>query len=309
MHFRARQQLSDGVKGVTSRLDFRRRSLGVLAPRVVVIGQLLTSGNYAHDGLRELPSDEVAELVTALGKYLLARNAGVSAILLKDLWPEDHPVAASLQARQYLPLPSEPVFRLDLRPFTSYPDYLAALTSKYRVRYRRARAKAEGLTVRPLPLAEVDRRLDRLYALYQLTRVTADVNLTELTPSYLRWLGEIGCVKGYFDAERLIGFTSLLPNGPVWQAHFLGMEAAYKTSHHLYHNMLYDLLADSLTGGADELDLGRTAPEIKSSLGACPFFYGNLVFARSPVLRWILPAFVPAFFRQPEWQPRHPFRG
>jgi hypothetical protein len=309
MRFRASRHIGEGVKGATSRFDFRRKSLGLFTPRVYVIGQLLTSGNYASDGLATLDDREASRLIRALGGYLLHAEPSVSAILIKDLWPEAHPAVARLLGRGYVALPSEPVMRLDLTPFDSPDEYLSALSSKYRVRYRRARNKGRGIVSHLVEEEEVDSIRGRMYGLYRLTRGAADVNLTDLTPAYLHWLSGKGRITGYFEGQRLIGFTSLLPNGPVWQAHFLGMEPAYKRSHHLYHNMLCDMLETSLEAGASVLDMGRTAAEIKSSLGARPIAYANLVYPRSKFLRRLLPSAVPAFFREPEWQPRHPFRS
>ena len=307
--FRPAAQVSAGAGGGRSGLDLRRRLLAPLSFRVLALGQLLTSGDYGQDGLRDLDAASAAALVRAVGATL-ARRRGYLAVLVKDLAPPGSGLAQALEEAGYFPLPVEPVMELALRPhWRSVDDYLADLSSKYRVRYRRARSHLGGLTRREFTAAEVRRRAGELYALYRRTSGRADFNLTELTPQYFRQLAGRATVRAYFDGERLVGFTSEIANGGVLHAHYLGMEDRYQRSHHLYHNMLCDLLESAIAGGFSRLDYGRTATEIKSSLGAEPVHYATQLRARLPLLNWLVPRFVPAIFRQPEWTPRRPFRN
>ena len=307
-YFDAEAQFSDTASGKTSSWDFRRRLLRPLRSKVLVLGQLLTSADYGQDGLDRLSPQEAAQLLPAVAETLMHQGGGHRAVLLKDLYPTNSPYTAALERKHFTLLPTDPCMLLSLR----WPDldaYLADLSSKYRVRYRRARTKLEGIERRRLSAREVNDRLDRIYALYRITSRGAAVNLTELTPDYFHWLGRRATVHGYFAAaDKLIGFTTALSNGPVYQAHYLGLEESYKRSHHLYHNMLFDLLGDALTGGFTTLDYGRTALEIKSSVGAVPRYYATLLRLRSPLLNPLVPSFVPAVFTPPAWQQRHPFR-
>ncbi|WP_420461183.1 hypothetical protein [Neolewinella sp.] len=308
LYFDAAAQFSDTAKGETSSWDFRRRLLRSLRSKVLVLGQLLTSGDYGQDGLNLLNPKEAAQLLPAVADTLLRRGRGYRAVLLKDLYPTDSPHTAALLRKPFTLLPTDPCMLLPLR----WPDleaYVADLSSKYRVRYRRARTKLAGIQRRSLPAREVTERLDRIYALYRITSQGAAVNLTALTPDYFRWLGQHATVHGYFDpAGELIGFTTALANGPAYQAHYLGLEESYKRSHHLYHNMLFDLLGDALAGDFTTLDYGRTALEIKSSVGAVPHSYATLLRLCSPLLNPLVPFFLPAVFTAPQWQQRHPFR-
>ena len=307
-YFDAGAQFSDSAKGPTSSWDFRRRLLRPFRSKLLALGQLLTSGDYAQDGLNQLSPAEAAYLLPAVADTLMQRGSGYRAILLKDLYPTEAPHTAALRRKHFTLLPTDPCMLLPLR----WPDmtaYLGDLSSKYRVRYRRARSKLEGIERRSLSAREVDEFLDRMYALYRITSRGAAVNLTELQPDYFQWLGQHAVVHGYFAAgDRLIGFTTALANGPVYQAHYLGLEEPYKRSHHLYHNMLFDLLGDALAGEFTTLDYGRTALEIKSSVGAVPQSYATLLRLRSPWLNRLVPSFVPAVFTAPDWQQRHPFR-
>ena len=82
----------------------------------------------------------------------------------------------------------------------------------------------------------------------------------------------------------------------------------YNQSHHLYHNMLFDLLEQAIVGGFRTLDYGRTALEIKSSVGAKASDYASLVKARYGWLNRLIPLFTPAVYTAPKWVARNPFK-
>jgi len=335
--FSAAGQVSDAAGGKTSKWDFRRRLLAPFSFKMLCLGQFLTSGNYASDGLSQLSSKEVAKLLPAVAEALMRCRPGYAAYLIKDIHPADHPTTVALQRSRHYLLPADPVMSLALNPeWNSTEDYLAALTSKYRVRYRRARSKMGGITRRRLGPKEVGERQDRIYELYRDVSSGADFNAASLTPNYFPWLakarqpkarfenvfagyGILGekeemndltpVFQGYFnEAGKLIGYTTVIPNGGTLHAHFLGLENSYKYSHHLYHNMLFDLLEDAIAGDFLTLDYGRTALEIKSSVGANATDFAVLAKARYGWLNRLVPLFTPAVYTAPTWVARNPFK-
>ena len=317
-YFNAAGQVRDEAKGETSGFDLRRRLLAPFSFRVAAVGQFVTSGPFATLGLEELADAEATELLPAVGDFLMGREHACVAYLLKDLYAADHPVTRGLEKRRHYSLPDDPIMQLTISPeWRTMEDYLEALTSKYRVRYRRARGKLAGLTRRRLTSAEVRERAPELFDLYRGLSATAGFNVVKLKPGYFSWLAGLTdatgrpsvVFHGYFTAPgELVGFTTAIANGPVRHAHFLGLRSAYKRSHHLYHNMLFDLLADALAAGASTLDYGRTALEIKSSVGARPVDSTVLLHSRYATLNFLIPYFTPAVYTAEAWSARNPFR-
>ncbi len=334
-YFNAGGQVSEAAKGETSSYDFRRRLLAPFSFKVLSIGQFLVSGNYATEGLDRLSPEETAQVLPALANALMLRGNAYAGVLIKDLHPTDHPATRTLQKEGFYLLPADPIMEVAIpREWSTMADYLDSIKSKYRVRCRRARAKMEGISRRALSPEEVTAYRDRLFALYRTTMSGADFNAASLSPNYFPWLAgyaeqkvlnnlslpQAGGVAlanvlapttqlhGYFNQEgQLIGFTSLISNGNTMHAHFLGMEEAYKRSHHLYHNMLLDLLEEAILGGFEKLDYARTAPEIKSSVGATAVDYACLIRVRSGLINPLVPIFAPAVYKATEWVPRNPF--
>ncbi len=338
-HFRAADQVSDGAKGITSSFDLRRILLRPFSFKVLCLGQFLTSGPFAQDGLERLSPTVAADLLPAVAETLMCKQAGYAAVLIKDLYPNNSPEARAIQGSGFHLLPVDPAMHLSIPShWKTADDYLADLTSKYRVRARRARTKMEGITRRHLLPEEIDQYQDRCFALYQQISQGADFNAASLSKAYFQWLARAGQAAphfasliatgsegpsslplgaqkgiprftGYFnEAGKMIGFTTAIPNGTTYQAHFLGLEDAYNQRHHLYHNMLFDLLEDAIAGGYQLLDYGRTALEIKSSVGAKPIDYAVLVKARYNWLNRLIPIFTPAVYTAPSWTARNPFR-
>jgi len=330
-------QVRTEAGGETSRWNLRRRFLAPFSFRVLCLGQFLTSGDFASEGLHGLAAGTAEKLLPAVAEALMRCHPGCAAYLIKDLYPTEHSVTRALRDNHHYLLPTDPVMYLKIRKeWLGTEDYLAALTSKYRVRYRRARGKLGKISRQRLGPEEVAVRRDRIYQLYRSISAGADFNATTLTPTYFPWLAKFSRPAvspnkifdtsgksadeqmtnpaaprfyGYFDEDdALIGFATSIPNGTVLHAHFLGFDESYNRSHHLYHNMLFDLLEDAVAGGFHLLDYGRTALEIKSSVGARATDYAVLVKARYGWLNYLISVFTPAVYSAPEWTVRNPIK-
>ena len=77
-------------------------------------------------------------------------------------------------------------------------------------------------------------------------------------------------VQGYFLDGELVGFLSAFVLGDTLDAHVVGIDYAHNRAHGIYPRMLVDFLQLGLARGVSRIDYGRTAEEIKSTLGARP---------------------------------------
>ena len=280
---------------------------GQFRPRVLVIGQLLVSGPWGTDGLSGIAPSVAADVLEAVVQ-LQSAETNYHGVVIKDVASAGSPMTATLKSRGFLQLSPDPVMTMDLRPHPDFDHYLAALSSKYRVRYRRARKMMGALRRQELKAAEADRWLPLIYDLHRETRQGADFKFGTLTPEYFVWLGRHAQFYGYFDGAELVGFTTGVAAGETFFAHYLGLRDRYKYTHHLYHNMLYDLLEDALERGFSVLDYGRTALEIKSSLGAQPQEFPLLFRSRSSLVDRLLRGGLGHLYRPTHWTERNPFK-
>ncbi|MEM7571566.1 MAG: GNAT family N-acetyltransferase [Bacteroidota bacterium] len=292
--------------------SWRRWLVRPLRFRVLTLGQLLTSGPYGWTGPHHQQVEEWQELVLEAGE-LLTKYYGCSGTLLKDLVTADHPAAHYWADQGYYALPVDPVMVLPLRTaWSSLEDYLLDLNSKYRVRYRRARKQLGAISKRRMKPAEVQKRSQELYQLFEAVRSGAAFDPVDPAADYFvalqRQWGTACEIIGYFDGDRLLGFTTALQDGEVQHAHYLGFEPTVNEAHHLYHNMLFDLIEGAIRRRASELNFARTALEIKSSVGAEARQYAVLLKGRSRFSNWLVRRFTPRLFKASKWLARHPFR-
>lgn len=194
----------------------------------------------------------------------------------------------------------------------SFDDYLESLTSKYRVRARRARKKAARLERRLLSGQDLERYSQKMVQQYRQVADAADFNLFDLADNYFRQLQEdlpqAFCAFGYFQGEELLGFITTLDNETELEAHFLGFEGSVNSSCQLYLNMLYDIIADGIDQGKEKIVFARTALEIKSSVGAYPKEYHLFFRHQSSWFNLLTPFFIRFLEPSSDWTPRNPFK-
>jgi len=77
-------------------------------------------------------------------------------------------------------------------------------------------------------------------------------------------------VKGYFLEGKLVGFLSAMQNDRHLDAHFIGIDYSNNNEFAIYPRILNDYVRLGIETKSDQINLGRTASEIKSTLGAEP---------------------------------------
>lgn len=191
-------------------------------------------------------------------------------------------------------------------------DYVHALTKKYRDQYKRARKKIEGIEKRKLNLAEIIQHEDAIHQLYLHVAKSAPFNTFYLPKNHFRvfkeQLGDNFLFYGYFANEKLIGFNTLVKNGNTLDTYFLGYDDGIQKEKMLYLNMLYDMIGYALKKQFSTIVFGRTALEIKSSVGAQPQPMFGLIRHRTGFINSQLHRIFPYLEPEIEWKERHPFK-
>jgi hypothetical protein len=195
--------------------------------------------------------------------------------------------------------------------WSDFEDYLKALQSKYRVRYRRAKKKLAGVDIQELSSQQIAEETDSLYALYLQIAGNAGFNMVHLQASYLKNVkagaGEYFRVFAFKKEEKIIGFFSYFICGDTMDVHYIGLDKAENINHQLYLNMLFQIIDDALVLGCRHINFGRTAPEIKSSVGAETIPMDCYIRHQSGWVQKTVPLLMS--FLQPrfKWEERHPF--
>ncbi|MFM7586588.1 MAG: hypothetical protein ACKO6M_06170, partial [Bacteroidota bacterium] len=104
-----------------------------------------------------------------------------------------------------------------------------------------------------------------------------------------------------------VGFVTGLKIGDTLHALHLGYDAEKTEGMHLYERCLLDMVEMGIQMGVKTVQMGRTATEIKSTLGAEPLQNSLVFFVRNPLLRALLKAYARSVYQPPPFTLRHPF--
>lgn len=243
--------------------------------RVLFCGNVFLSGEYGtflKDGEEKIKTFKaIAKAVKQLAKATKQLNA----IFVKDFEADSLYITNHLADYDYTPMQVEPNMLITLKPeWQSFNDYKNALKSKYRVKANRADAKSEALEARFFSEEDIKIHKNELQALYQNTINNANFNAQVLnleTYSHLKkTFKDKFIVKGYFLNEKLVGFLSAMQNETHLDAHFIGIDYAENKEFGIYTRILNDYVRLGIETKSSQINLGRTASEIKTTLGATP---------------------------------------
>ena len=242
--------------------------------KVLFCGNVFLSGEYGTFLKEGEPKVETFRAIAKAVKKLY-RCKRLSTIFIKDFEDESLYITDHLKAFDYASMNVEPnmIIYLD-STWKSFEDYTSALKSKYRVKANRADTKSEVLESKLLSEDDIKTYLDELQALYQNTIDNADFNAQILnlnTYTHLKntYKGNF-IVKGYFLDGKLVGFLSAMQNGDHLDAHFIGIDYSNNKEYAIYPRILNDYVRLGIETKSSQINLGRTASEIKSTLGAQP---------------------------------------
>ncbi len=243
--------------------------------RVLFCGNVFLSGEYGtflKDGEDKI---ETFKAIAGAVKQLSKASKKLKAIFIKDFENESLYITDHLTSYDYAAMHVEPNMIITLKPeWHSFDDYKNAFKSKYRVKANRSDAKSEKLKAQFFTVEDIKTYENQLLELYQNTIDNANFNAQILnldTYIYLKKaFKEKFIVKGYFLEDQLVGFLSAMQNDRHLDAHFIGIDYSNNKEFAIYPRILNDYVRLGIETKSDQINLGRTASEIKSTLGAEP---------------------------------------
>jgi hypothetical protein len=156
----------------------------------------------------------------------------------------------------------------------NFEDYLAVLKTKFRVKAKKAMKLSNDLVTKEISVLNFDEHLIKMTELYKKVASKADFNLGEFKlqtyKSFKTKLGDSYILKSYWIGEKMVGFMSGMINRNHLDAHFVGIDYELNKQYAIYQRMLYDYIKIAINNKIEILNFGRTASEIKSSVGAVP---------------------------------------
>ncbi len=282
----------------------------------LVHGNMLQTGNYGKAIREDNPELNELYVLDYCAKWVIKklRTEGikVAGTLIKDVGAFSDFDIEMTKKLGYAPFVVQPDMVMEI-PYhwNNVKDYLKDLTSKYRIRAGRAAKKLYGIDKRKLEREDLIIYKDRMHELYKNIAQGASFNLFFLHKDYFLnlsdSLGETFELFGYFLHGKMVGFQTIIYDGHSLYAHFLGYDQKVNLSHHLYHNILLDIIQLAIKNKSATIYFSRTAMEIKSSVGAKPRQYFLYLKSLNPVYNIFTSMALKFLVPVVKWKERHPF--
>ncbi|MBW2264221.1 MAG: GNAT family N-acetyltransferase [Deltaproteobacteria bacterium] len=301
-------------ESAAARLAARVAGLGgQLSFDLLVCGSTFSCGEH---GFAFVPDAHPREALTSLYEAIrrIRRECRhVAGMLFKEFDLTSGPLPGMLDDRGFSEIPMGAKMVLDLDPsWDSFEGYLVCLKSKFRIKAKRARTKSRNLRVADLGLDDLVRHRTRLESLRDAVIEKATYRLGGVNVGSLielrRALSDEFVIRGYWLGDDLVGFMTGFVDGGTLDAHTVGFDYRLNRDHSIYPRMLVDYLEIAIDRGLARVNYGRTAEEIKSTLGAAPVPTRCYVRHRSHVVNPMLPL-VARYIRPEEFTQRRPFKS
>ena len=308
---------SFGERDKSFKIAIRNFIFKNFASHTLFLGNNMITGQNGYVFTKEIDfeciSDILIQSAEEITLYFKKKGINIHLVSFKDFYEHCSVELKKFRFSNIYEFNTQPnmIFYLDEK-WKSEEDYIGALSKKYRDQYKRARKKNDGIVVKNLSFEEVIQHETTIYDLYHYVAKNAPFNTFFLAKNHFSTLkGQCGNrfqIFGYFLNDKLVGFHTLLLNDETLETYFLGYDETIQKENMLYLNMLYNMTKYGIENGFKKIIFGRTALEIKSSVGASPVQMSGFIYHNNKLIN----KFIGKIFKQLEpelhWQQRHPFK-
>ncbi len=139
----------------------------------------------------------------------------------------------------------------------------------------------------------------------------AKFKLVQLSKTYfsdvIKTQSDLFYVNAWFLNNEIVSFASGFYLTNEIEAHYVGFDYKKNKEFELYQTILYGYIEEAITKKKSKINLGRTASEIKTTVGAKAHELLCYIKPQNAVSKLILKPFM-QFLQPTEWIPRNPFK-
>jgi hypothetical protein len=290
-----------------------KRNADKINMRLLICGNSFISGEHGFTHIKGVDKvkliDALADVIYDVSKTEKLRGK-IAAILVKDFYQTDGHPADELSEFKYHDFLAEPNMILSIQ-WDTFDGYLNAMSKKYRHRAKGIVKKGEDMERRLFSLEDILKNETEIAQLYKNVHLKAKFRLATLPANYFaemkKELKEDFIFTAYYVENKLVGFRSSFILEKAIEAHFIGIDYELNKQLELYQNILYDYVKEAILMRTGQLFLGRTASEIKSTIGAEAFELKCYIRHHNPLSNRIIKPFVD-YLKPAAWIPRSPFK-
>ncbi len=279
---------------------------------IMFCGNIFLSGEH---GIIISDKEDKIEIIRSIGSEIIKlakQTKPLHATFIKDFNEESRTLTDHFQDLGFTPMRVEPNMIITLDPkWKTFEDYKESLKSKYRIKVNKADSTSKSLDARLFSESDFATYKDQLQQLYENTIANANFNAQVLNlDTYIKLrtvYHEDFIVKAYFYNDNLVGFLSALSNNHHLDAHFIGLDYSLNKSHAIYPRILNDYIRIGIEKKVKYINLGRTASEIKTTVGAVPVELTCYLRHKRPVMNAVFKLLINKIHLK-EFKQHYPFK-
>lgn len=269
--------LNNKVQVSQTRQKIKKHILNSFEINILTCGTPFACGEtgfaYTSDINEKDAFENLSIAVTKLQKEDDKLNSKI--LLLKEFWPKKGNSEDVLVESDFHKFQADVNMVMQIpSTWNTLDDYLSNLKTKFRTKAKRALKKSDPLEIRSLNENEIEHLKLDIGRLYSSVLEKSDFTFGSLDGntfvSLKKNLQDNFILKGYFLEDELIGFSSAFIFNNIIDANYVGINYSFNRNYSIYERMLYDYVELAITSNCTEVRFGRTAEEIKSTIGAEP---------------------------------------
>jgi hypothetical protein len=246
---------------------------------ILIAGNAFATGEHGFCFLQDVaPERQAGAIVTAMDMIALEERRNgrrICAMLVKDFYRMSSELSQAFRSYAFsdFKVDHNMIMPID-GSWKTMDDYLKVLNTKFRTKAKSAFKRSAQLEVRKPSAEWIFENRDRMHELYEAVHEKADFRLGKLDQDVLNELLRVNWedleIRTYHLGETCVGFLTAVICGDRCEAHIVGLDYAHNREHGIYQRMLYDYVDIAIQRRCVHLIFGRTAAEIKSTVGAFP---------------------------------------
>lgn len=216
--------------------------------------------------------------------------------------------------KEAITIKAEPFMILKMRKdWKTFDHYLSDMKSKYRIRANKVYEASEPLSYKIFEGEQISERVLADCARFlgktlEQKTLAMHKDLGGIIHRFSEHYGKRFRILMYYLNNIPVGFISFSTENKNLNAWHVGYDAEIARDMHIYQRMLYDLIKQGIELKCNIINFGRTATEIKSTVGAMPLENHFVIYIRSKTIQFLLRFYKKYFFKPKEHELRHPFR-
>ncbi len=246
---------------------------------ILICGNAIATGEHGFFFQGDIDKVETVELLVnamnIVAKEEKRKRKRICAMVVKDFYVTSQQVPKGFEKFGFKSFKVDHNMVMPLLPeWKQFDDYLNALVTKFRTKAKSALNKSSSLVVEDMTAETIEQHLPIIKKLYENVHYKADFRLGKMNadalPLMLKKMPAKFFVKTYSLNGEVVGFMTAMNCGETLEAHIIGLNYDCNKEHAVYQRILYDYVSLGIELGCHYIIFGRTAEEIKSTIGAFP---------------------------------------